>query len=56
MIYYVYRDSAREWRWQLKASNGRILADSGEGYKNKADCRHYLSVVATSGNAEVREV
>jgi uncharacterized protein YegP (UPF0339 family) len=25
-----------EWRWNLKASNGRILADSGEGYLRKS--------------------
>lgn len=27
-----------EWRWQLIASNGRIVADSGEGYKRRVDC------------------
>jgi uncharacterized protein len=32
----IYRDSRREWRWRLKASNGRIVADSGEGYRRKA--------------------
>jgi hypothetical protein len=32
----IYRDARREWRWRLKASNGRILADSGEGYRRKA--------------------
>jgi len=35
----VYRDRKREWRWRLTAPNGRILADSGEGYKRKL-CRH----------------
>ena len=34
----VYRDKRKEWRWRLKASNGHILADSGEGYKRKRDC------------------
>ncbi|GGG04177.1 hypothetical protein GCM10007304_17890 [Rhodococcoides trifolii] len=34
----VYRDSIGEWRWQRRATNGRILSDSGEGYKNRADC------------------
>ncbi|MEF8790051.1 MAG: HVO_2922 family protein, partial [Haloarculaceae archaeon] len=31
----VYRDSAGEWRWRLVASNGNIIADSGEGYSSK---------------------
>ncbi len=32
----IYRDARREWRWRLKASNGRIMADSGEGYRRRA--------------------
>lgn len=28
-----YRDSRKEWRWRLKSPNGRIVAESGEGYK-----------------------
>jgi len=31
----VYRDRADEWRWRLVARNGRIIADSGEGYTSK---------------------
>jgi len=32
----IYRDGRREWRWRLRASNGRIMADSGEGYRRRA--------------------
>jgi uncharacterized protein YegP (UPF0339 family) len=32
--FHTYKDSAGEWRWQLKSSNGRIVADSGEGYSS----------------------
>jgi uncharacterized protein YegP (UPF0339 family) len=28
----VYKDRADYWRWKLIASNGKIIADSGEGY------------------------
>ena len=31
----VYTDKAGEFRWRYVASNGKILADSGEGYKRK---------------------
>ena len=31
----IYSDAAGEFRWRLKASNGRIVA-SGEGYKTHA--------------------
>lgn len=38
----VYQDVKSEWRWRIKTQNGSILADSGEGYHNKADCLHGL--------------
>ena len=31
----IFQDAAGEWRWSLKASNGRIVA-AGEGYKTRA--------------------
>jgi uncharacterized protein YegP (UPF0339 family) len=36
----ITRDAAKEFRWRLKAANGKILATSGQGYKAKADCRN----------------
>jgi len=38
MHYEIYRDATGEWRWRLIASNHRIVACSGEGYHNRADC------------------
>ena len=32
----LYR-SPDGWRWRYTASNGRILADSGQGYSRRAD-------------------
>jgi uncharacterized protein YegP (UPF0339 family) len=34
----VYLDDNKEWRWQAVHRNGRIMADSGEGYKRRGDC------------------
>jgi uncharacterized protein YegP (UPF0339 family) len=34
-----------EFRWRLRADNGEIIADSGEGYKAKADCQHGIDLV-----------
>ena len=28
----IYQDKSGQWRWKLKAGNGRIIADSAEGY------------------------
>lgn len=43
------KDKAGEWRWNLKAKNGEIIADSAEGYKNKADCKHGIELVMDAG-------
>jgi uncharacterized protein YegP (UPF0339 family) len=34
----ITRDKMMEFRWRLKAANGKILATSGQGYKAKVDC------------------
>jgi uncharacterized protein YegP (UPF0339 family) len=56
MIYYIYKDLVGQWRWYLSAANNRKIANSGEGYFNKQDCLHAISLVSTSGNALVKEV
>jgi uncharacterized protein YegP (UPF0339 family) len=43
--FYVYRDRRREWRWRFRARNQKIIADSGEGYKNRADCEHAIELI-----------
>ena len=39
MVFEIYLDNIDEWRWRLIARNGRIVADSGEGYNTRAACR-----------------
>lgn len=41
----VYQDKKKEWRWRLRASNNKAIADSGEGYKEKSDCLHGIDLV-----------
>ena len=36
MTFLIYKDSRKEWRWTLKAKNGRKIADCGEGYRSKS--------------------
>jgi uncharacterized protein YegP (UPF0339 family) len=33
----LYKDTAGEFRWRLVHTNGQIIANSGEGYKAKAN-------------------
>jgi uncharacterized protein YegP (UPF0339 family) len=41
----LYKDPNGEFRWRFISSNGRVLADSGESYKNKADCQSGIDLV-----------
>ena len=45
MRFVVYKDSAGDFRWRLVAPNGRTVADSGEGYRNKSDCLDGVQLV-----------
>jgi uncharacterized protein YegP (UPF0339 family) len=33
----IYQDAAKQWRWRYVAKNGRITADSGEGYVSRSN-------------------
>lgn len=35
----VYPSSNGEWRWRLRAANGKITADGAEGYANESSCK-----------------
>lgn len=54
MQYRKYLDSNRQWRWRLVVvANGKIIANSGEGYHNEADCDHAINLVKSSASATV---
>jgi uncharacterized protein YegP (UPF0339 family) len=54
MYFEIYIDASRiRWRWRLKAANHLVIADSGQGYFNKADCLHGISLVQQSSIAPV---
>ena len=56
MRYERYRDSAGQWRWRLRAANREIIAVSSEGYVNKADCSHAITLTKSSSDAPVYDV
>jgi uncharacterized protein YegP (UPF0339 family) len=43
----VYKDAAGKWRWRARARNGRIVADSAEGYSRRIDCMNGLASLAS---------
>lgn len=56
MYFHLYKDVNSHWRWTLiVAQNGRKIANSGEGYWNKADCVAAINLVRGSGSAPIRE-
>jgi uncharacterized protein YegP (UPF0339 family) len=36
----IYNDTQGDWRWRLRARNGRIVADSAEGYASKRNAKN----------------
>jgi uncharacterized protein len=41
----LYKDANNQWRWNLKAKNHKVIADSAEGYHNKQDAIHGIALV-----------
>ena len=52
-VFRVYEDAAGEWRWRLVAGNDQIIAESGEGYRDKRYCLHGIELVKDSMDARV---
>lgn len=44
------------WRWRLRASNGKIVATSGESYRRRADCIRGLLLVVLLDSTTMVEV
>jgi uncharacterized protein YegP (UPF0339 family) len=55
MQYNVYKDKSGYWRWTLIAGNNRKIANSGEGYHNKADAVSAINLVKSSAAAPIYE-
>src|SRR5262245_42219114 len=48
----LYKDAKEEFRWRLKAADGKVIATAGQGYKAKADCQHGIEVIQEAGDAK----
>jgi uncharacterized protein YegP (UPF0339 family) len=50
----VYEDRAGEHRWRLRADNGEIVADSGEGYSDRSSARDAVErIQRDAGDADL---
>ena len=53
----IYKDKAGEFRWRLRMQNTKVIATSGEGYKEKESCMKAIeSVKHVAADAPVKEV
>lgn len=54
----IFKDDAGEYRWRLRATgNNEPIADSGEGYGDKDDCKHGIDLVkAQAATATVQDL
>lgn len=49
MRFHLYKDRVGQWRWNLRSSNGNIIADSAEAYWNKQDAINGIQLVRGTG-------
>lgn len=55
MTYYYFKNHKGEWRWLLKAANGRVIARSGEAYEDEQDCLYDIELVKGSSSSLVKQ-
>ena len=53
--FVVYKDKSEEFRWKLIHTNGQIIANSGEGYKAKANALNGLKSVQENAPGAIVE-
>lgn len=41
----IYKDTAGNYRWRLRAKNGQIIATPGENYTSKQGCENGIRAV-----------
>lgn len=44
-VFEMYKDKAGEYRFRLKDDEGKLLAISGKGYDDKADCQKVIQTI-----------
>ena len=41
----IYQDTFGDFRWRFQSNSGKVLAVSGEGYNNRANCEHAIILI-----------
>jgi uncharacterized protein YegP (UPF0339 family) len=51
----IYKDQKGEFRWKMVHTNGQVIADSGEGYKAKANAINGINSVKENASSATVE-
>lgn len=54
LTFEIYPDAKDEYRWRLKAANGKVMATSGQGYKAKADCKSGVERIRSDATTKLK--
>ncbi len=52
--FQIFKDSASEYRFRLKAKNGEIILRSSEGYTTKQSCQNGIASVKANAPYDIR--
>jgi uncharacterized protein len=55
LSFEITKDAKKEYRWRLKAGNGKVIGMSDEGYARKDDCLQAIELIK-EGAAKARIV
>ena len=53
MTFTIFKDTSGQWRWNLRASSGKVIAEAGEGFRLKRDCLAAIELVRSSARAAI---
>lgn len=60
MKFHLYRENSQmvqgDWRWKLHATNGRVVAESGDGCKSLGDMMKTLNSIFRSSGLRYAEL
>ena len=45
LSFEIFKDAKKEYRWRIRAGNGRIIGMSDEGYDRKEGCKHAITLI-----------
>ena len=45
LTFEIFKDARKEYRWRLRAGNGKVIAMADEGYTRKDACQHAIEII-----------